>query len=195
MKDPLQQAKKNEWRVKIRAIVKSLSLEKRQSDSEKLRAAMSADPLFQAARSILFFASIPEEPDLWPLISHALIEKKMVALPCFDADNQSYRPRRVSDLHVEILSGKFGIREPLETCVAIPVNDLDLVLVPGVAFGMDGHRLGRGKGYYDRLLQQFTGKKMGIAFDEQIVEIVPSAPNDVKMDVILTPTRCLKFNQ
>jgi 5-formyltetrahydrofolate cyclo-ligase len=115
----------------------------------------------------------------------------MVALPCFDPDNEIYHPRRVTDLRVEIMSGKFGIREPMETCVAIPPNDLDLVLVPGVAFGLDGHRLGRGKGYYDRLLENFTGRKIGVAFDEQIVDAVPSEQNDVRMDLVLTPTRCL----
>ncbi|HUA66878.1 MAG TPA: 5-formyltetrahydrofolate cyclo-ligase [Alphaproteobacteria bacterium] len=190
-----KQALKNELRVKFRAAVKNLPPEKRKSDSDKLRAILKTQPLFQSARSILFFASLPEEPDLWPLINETLAGKKMVALPCFDSDNQVYQPRRVNDVHVEILSGKFGIREPVETCVAIPPNDLDLILVPGVAFGLDGHRLGRGKGYYDRLLQDFTGRKMGIAFDEQIVEIVPSESNDVRMDLILTPTRCLKPNQ
>src|SRR5215469_12377506 len=190
-----KQAQKNELRVQIRAAVKGLPPEKRKSESERLRAAVKAQPLFQSARSILFFASIPEEPDLWPLINEMLAGKKMIALPCFDSDSQIYQPRRVTDLHVEILSGKFGIREPVETCVAIPPDDLDLVLVPGVAFGLDGHRLGRGKGYYDRLLQNFTGKKIGIAFDEQIVDTVPSESNDVRMDLILTPTRCLKPNQ
>ncbi|HTV43475.1 MAG TPA: 5-formyltetrahydrofolate cyclo-ligase [Candidatus Sulfotelmatobacter sp.] len=189
-----QQAQKNELRVKIRAIVKSLSPEKRKSDSEKLCALLKTQPFFQSARSILFFAPLPEEPNLWPLLNETLAGKKLVALPCFDADSQVYQPRRIADLHVEILSGKFGIREPVETCLAIPPNELDLVLAPGVAFGLDGHRLGRGKGYYDRLLQNFSGMKVGIAFDEQVVEAVPSEPNDVRMDVILTPTRSVMLS-
>ncbi|HEY1788751.1 MAG TPA: 5-formyltetrahydrofolate cyclo-ligase [Verrucomicrobiae bacterium] len=187
-----KQAQKRELRAKIRAVVKNLSSEKCAADSEKLCAGLKAQPLFQKARSILFFAPLPEEPDLWPLVNETLAGKTMVALPCFDPENEIYHPRRVTDLRVEILSGKFGIREPAETCVAIPPNDLDLVLVPGVAFGLDGHRLGRGKGYYDRLLQNFTGTKIGVAFDEQIVDAVPSEQNDVRMDLILTPTRCVK---
>lgn len=179
-------------RKEVGAKVRGIAPEKRKSDSEKLCALLKAQSLFQAAHSILFFASLPEEPDLWPLLNETLAEKKLVALPCFDRDNQIYQPRRVTDLHVEIYTGKFGIREPVETCVTVPANDLDLVLVPGVAFGLDGHRLGRGKGYYDRLLQNFTGNKLGVAFDEQIVEAVPSGPNDVRMDLILTPTRCVK---
>lgn len=186
------QAQKNELRVKIRAAVKNLPPDKRKSDSEKICARLNAQPFFQTARSILFFASLPEEPDLWPLLNETLAGKKMIALPCFDADAEVYQPRRVMDLHVEILSGKFGIREPVEDCMAIPPDDLDVVLVPGVAFGLDGHRLGRGKGYYDRLLQNFSGTKAGIAFDEQIVDVVPSEPNDVRMTTVLTPTRSIE---
>lgn len=185
------QAEKNELRVKIRAALKDLTPEKRRSDSEKICAILKTQPVFQGARSILFFAPLPEEPDLWPLLNETLALEKVIALPCFDADNQIYQPRRVTDLHVEILSGRFGIREPAEACIAIPLDDLDLVLVPGVAFDVDGHRLGRGKGYYDRLLQNFTGHKVGIAFGEQIVKKIPSEWNDVRMDSILTPSGCL----
>jgi len=186
-----QQGAKAELRAKMRAVLKNLSAEKRRLDSEKLCANLKEQSVFQNAGSILFFAPLPEEPDLWPLLNEMLAGKKMVALPCFDADNETYVPRHVQDIHVEILSGKFGIREPATTCIAIPLDDLDLVLVPGVAFALDGHRIGRGKGFYDRLLENFTGEKIGITFDEQIVETIPAEENDVLMDLILTPTRCL----
>jgi 5-formyltetrahydrofolate cyclo-ligase len=186
------QGAKAELRSQIRAAFKNISAEKRQSDSQQLCASLKAQSFFQNAVSILFFAPLPDEPDLWPLLNETLAGKKMVALPCFDEDNEAYHSRRVKDIHVEIMSGKFGIREPAPTCVAIPPDDLDLVLVPGVAFDADGRRLGRGKGFYDRLLKDFTGTKIGIAFDEQIVKAVPVENSDVKMDLVLTPTRCLK---
>lgn len=189
--EPIMSDEKSIVRREATARVRAMSAERRKSESERLCALLRVHPFFQAARSILFFASLPAEPDLWPLLSETLAGNKMVALPCFDPGNESYQPRQVTDLRVEILSGKFGIREPADSCVAIPTNELDLVLVPGVTFGKDGHRLGRGKGYYDRLLQNFTGRKIGVAFDEQIVEAVPSAENDVRMDLILTPTRCV----
>src|SRR5277367_1231074 len=99
-------------RVKTRALLKSFPAEKRQEDSEKLCAILKKQAFFQNARAILFFASLPEEPDLWPLLNEALTGKKLVALPCFDADYQAYRPRRVRDVHVEIIPGQFGVREP-----------------------------------------------------------------------------------
>ncbi|HEV2319040.1 MAG TPA: 5-formyltetrahydrofolate cyclo-ligase [Verrucomicrobiae bacterium] len=182
-------------RKQIGAKIRAIASDIRKSDSEKICALLKSQLFFQEAGSILFFAPLPREPDLWPLANETLAGKKMVALPCFDPENEIYHPRQVTDLHVEILSGKFGIREPVDTCMAVPPNDLDLVLVPGVAFGLDGHRLGRGKGYYDRLLRNFAGRKIGVAFDEQIVDAVPSEENDVRMDLILTPTRAISVNR
>ena len=88
--------------------------------------------------------------------------------------------------------GKFGVREPAERCAPVPLNRLDLVLVPGIAFDIRGGRLGRGQGYYDRLLSAVTGLKCGVAFDEQIVDAVPVGPLDVRLNCILTPTRWIE---
>lgn len=189
------QKAKAELRSKIHAALKGFSTENRTSDSAKICANLRQQSFFQNTASVLFFAPLPEEPDLWPLLREVLVTKKLVALPCFDAENEAYVPRRIGDIHVEIISGKFGIREPAPTCVAIPLQDLDLVLVPGVAFDANGYRLGRGKGFYDRLLQNFAGRKIGIAFDDQIVDAVPANKNDVKMDLIITPTRCVNMEK
>ncbi len=188
MNNVVQQAKA-ELRAKLRTIVGNFPAEKRLADSQKLCENLKSQAFFQKARSVLFFASLPDEPDLWPLINETLAGKKLVALPCFDADNRMYQPRRITDIHVEILSGKFGICEPMDTCVAVPLDDLDAVLVPGLAFAADGHRLGRGKGFYDRLLENFAGTKIGIAFDEQILDSIPAEENDVRMDFVVTPAR------
>ncbi len=186
------QNSKADWRRKISTALKNLPRKKRRTDSEKLRARLKEQNFFRAARSVLFFAPLPEEVDLWPLLEETINSGKVVALPCFDADKEIYTSRRVKNVHVEILSGQFGIREPSVGCVEMAPGDLDLVLVPGVAFDLNGRRLGRGKGYYDRLLENFTGKKVGIAFDEQIVEAVPSESLDVRMNYILTPTRAVE---
>jgi 5-formyltetrahydrofolate cyclo-ligase len=178
-------------RNKISAALKNLPREKRQTDSDKLRSSLKRETFFRQARSILFFASLPEEVDLWPLLEETINSGKVVALPCFDTDRRIYHSRRVRDVQVEILSGQFGIREPIAGCIAVPLDDLDLILVPGVAFDARGRRLGRGHGYYDRLLERFRGKKVGIAFDEQIVESVPWGNLDINMDFILTPTRLI----
>jgi 5-formyltetrahydrofolate cyclo-ligase len=178
-------------RSEIRAKLKNLPMEKRKLDSERLCAKLKEQSLFQGATAVLFFAPLPEEVDLWPLLEETIHGEKVPALPCFDADSQIYKSRRVKNLRVEIVSGQFGIREPAVGCIEIPLDDLDLVLVPGVAFDLRGRRLGRGRGFYDRLLENFRGKKIGIAFDEQITDEIPSEKTDVKMDFILTPSRCV----
>jgi 5-formyltetrahydrofolate cyclo-ligase len=88
--------------------------------------------------------------------------------------------------------GEFGIREPAAKCAEIPFGKFDLVLVPGVAFDLRGCRLGRGRGFYDRLLVEVRGVKCGVAFDDQIVNEIPAGTLDVQVDFILTATRCVK---
>lgn len=187
------QTAKTVLRKQVSATLKNLPPEKRKADSEKIRQRLKEHAAFREANSLLFFASLPEEVDLWPLLEETVNRRKVVALPGFDMDKQIYRSRHIKNIHVEILSGQFGIREPSLACVEIPLNDLDLVLVPAVAFDLRGNRLGRGKGYYDRLLENFRGHKIGIVFDEQLVEAVPSENLDVRMDAILTPTRYLEI--
>jgi 5-formyltetrahydrofolate cyclo-ligase len=66
-----------------------------------------------------------------------------------------------------------------------------LILVPGVAFDLQGNRLGRGKGFYDRLLAEIRGVKCGVAFEEQIVDEIPVGSHDAAMDFIVTPSRVI----
>ncbi len=176
-------------REQVRARLKAISPEQRSIASAKIRARLAAEKSFVDAHTILFFAPLPNEPDIWPLLTAALLAGKTVALPAFEATTQSYTAVRVTDLARDLVGGQFGIREPGAHCAAVPLNQLDLVLVPGVAFALDGHRLGRGKGYYDRLLQAVRGTTCGVAFDEQIVGELPVEPHDIRLSYILTPTR------
>jgi 5-formyltetrahydrofolate cyclo-ligase len=98
----------------------------------------------------------------------------------------------VSDPANDLRPGLLGIREPTEHCEAIALKRLDLVLVPGVAFDARGRRLGRGKGYYDRLLSDVRGVRCGVAFDEQIVPEVPVGPRDALLNCVVTPSRWLE---
>jgi len=153
---------------------------------------MLTQPIWTSARSVLLFSPIASELDIRPLIREALSAGKFTALPAFESDTQSYVARFVRDAVTDLVAGEFGILEPRSSCEPAPLNQLDLVLVPGVAFDAQGRRLGRGKGYYDRLLAQVRGTTCGVAFDEQIVEAVPVEPHDVRLNCILTPTRLIE---
>ncbi len=119
----------------------------------------------------------------------ALESGKAVLLPRFATENGTYEAVRVNDLKRDCAPGKFGITEPGPQCEVWPLNTLDLTLVPGLGFDLAGRRLGRGLGFYDRLLSRITGAKCGVAFDQQILGEIPAEGHDVRMDFILTPTR------
>jgi 5-formyltetrahydrofolate cyclo-ligase len=91
--------------------------------------------------------------------------------------------------------GAFGIREPDRGCPGMPLNQLDLILVPGLAFGPGGRRLGRGKGFYDRLLMGISGLKCGVAYDEQIRPHIPLEAHDILVDCVVTPEKWLDYRR
>ncbi len=181
---------KSELRRKILAALEQMSPAARAAGSRALCERLKLQ--MRSARTIFFFAPMPGEMNLWPLLEEALAADKVVALPRFDSTSRNYLAARVRNLQTDLVAGKLGIREPNAACTDIPLDQFDLILVPGVAFDLRGHRLGRGKGYYDRLLAPATGVKCGVAFDEQIVEAVPVEEHDARMNFIVTPTRCLK---
>ena len=180
---------KSELRHKINAALAAMSFEKRVADSANICARLRELPVWKQAGSVLLFAPMPAEPDIWPLLTEALGAGKIAALPRYHPAGKHYAACRVQNVRSEIAPGAFGIREPAARCAEIPLDRLDLILVPGVAFDWHGRRLGRGKGFYDRLLAGVRGVKCGITFDEQVVNEVPAGPSDVRMNFILTPAR------
>lgn len=176
-------------RARLRAELKAHSSASAASASAALCVRVRASPLWQTARAVLLFFPLPCEPDISPLLDEALASGKLLALPRFNATTNAYEPVQIRDLARELVTGPFGVREPTADCPLAPMNRLDLALVPGLGFDARGHRLGRGKGHYDRLLVGFTGMKIGVAFDFQIVTEVPAEPHDIVLDAVVTPTR------
>jgi len=143
----------------------------------------------------MLYLALGDEIDLGPLFRDALSSGRLVALPGYDAATGAYLPRQVVDPARDLNAGAFGITEPRGSCPLISPNRLDFAIVPGVAFTLEGRRIGRGKGHYDRLLASVGGVKCGVAYDEQIVEAIPSEPHDVRMDWIVTPTRSVRAGE
>ncbi|HUA37332.1 MAG TPA: 5-formyltetrahydrofolate cyclo-ligase [Candidatus Sulfopaludibacter sp.] len=181
---------KGALRKQLREALQKLSPAVRAAESIELCDRL--EPQLQSARTILFFAPLPEEPDVWPLLEKMLPTKKICALPAFNSTARTYLARQVRNLTSDLSAGKFGIREPSATCGEIRPDQFDLVLVPAVAFDWHGHRLGRGGGFYDRLLAKAHGIKCGVAFDAQMVKAIPAETHDVRMDFIATPSRLVK---
>jgi 5-formyltetrahydrofolate cyclo-ligase len=189
MSEALSEAKAA-WRKQMREFLARLTPDVNTVEStclcDRLR------PQMRSAGSILFFAPLAGEPDVWPLLEEALKQGKTVGLPWFDAAAGRYRARKVSRPGEEIVTGQFGVREPGADCAELALGEFHLVLVPGLAFDVAGNRLGRGRGYYDRLLREVRGIKCGICHDRQLVEAIPAEPHDLRVDFILTPDRCVR---
>lgn len=183
---------KQALRDQVRAVLNQIPQEQRAAASARARALLEKQARWQAARSVLFFAPLPEELDVWPLLASALAAGKQVALPRFVAATRSYEACWILSPETDVRAGYFGIREPSGHCARVARGKLDLILVPGVAFDLQGCRLGRGKGYYDQLLGVWRGTTCGVAFDEQIVDEIPLEPHDVRLNCILTPTLCVE---
>lgn len=184
-------ARKARLRQQIRAELQKLSPEQRVKASAAVGHQLQNQRIWVEARSILFYAPLGDEIDIWSLAQAALDHGKLAALPQFDRDGGTYRASQVSNLHRDVAIGRFGILEPKPDCPELSLNQLDLILVPGVGFDQHGRRLGRGKGDYDRLLAGVRGTKCGLAFDCQWVTEIPAEPHDVKLDCIMTPSRWL----
>jgi len=180
---------KTDLRRRLRAESERFSPGERAAASAQICQRLKAQSLWQRAESILFYSPMPDEPNIQPLLVEALAAGKIATLPRYSALDQHYHACRVADLEAELQTGAFGIQEPAEACAIFDLKKLDLVLVPGIGFALSGFRLGRGKGYYDRLLAQIAGFKCGVAFDWQLTVEIPAEPHDVCLDCILTPTR------
>ncbi len=180
---------KKALRSQVRKVVASIDAGQKASASAVIEARITRDQRWQSARSVLLFSPLDDEPALGNLIARGLMESKTICLPRYRESTNDYQAAVIQDAQKDLTSGKFGVPEPADHCALHPLNQLDLVLVPGVAFAACGSRLGRGKGYYDRILKTVSGLKLGVAFDEQIVNAIPSEEHDVRVDGIVTPTR------
>jgi 5-formyltetrahydrofolate cyclo-ligase len=181
---------KTELRAKIRTRLEKISPAVRAVESIELCERLKMQ--MQSARTVLFFAPMPDELDLWPVLELSLALGTACALPFFDAERKTYGAKEIKNLATDIVTGKFGVREPVSTCAEIPLDKFDLVLVPGLAFDLQGNRLGRGRGFYDRLLEKASGVKCGVGYDFQLLEKIPAESHDAKVNFILIPARCVK---
>lgn len=150
--------------------------------SSSLLEKLESHPLFRSAQTLFLYYSLSDEVQTHEFIRKWNQEKRIV-LPVVSGDNLELR--YFTDTQ-SLKKGCFGIGEPTDGQLA-KENEIDLALIPGVAFDRLGNRLGRGKGYYDRTLKRLGhAYRIGICFDFQIQEKVPTEENDCRMDEVWT---------
>lgn len=187
--NPPDRQRKAALREEIRSKLNGLTEEEHRIGSALIRERLEQQQVWKSARTLLAFVPIGREPDIWPSVTLATRAGKQVALLRYAPEADCYRPCLVQDPERDLQEGRYGILEPKASCPIFDLMRLDLALVPGIGFTLDGGRLGRGKGYYDRLLAGVPAMKCGLAFDCQIAGEFPLEPHDVRLNCILTPTR------
>jgi 5-formyltetrahydrofolate cyclo-ligase len=147
---------------------------------------------FREAKTILFYVSYDNEVDTHEMIKESLGMKKQVVVPKTDMNNRTIICSSLTRWD-DLLSGAYNILEPRRECVnEVSPESIDLMIIPGVAFDCQGNRIGHGMGYYDRLLQKkIITHCVGLAFELQIVESIPSEKHDVKVEKIVTEERII----
>jgi len=135
---------------------------------------------------ICYYVSTQYEVNTIQLIKKQLaLKNKRIIVPKIDSNNLTlHEITSWKDLHI----GTYCIQEPNNTCKRIAPQIVDLFFVPGIAFGNNKTRIGRGVGYYDRLLKKTGGITIGLAYDVQLYATVPHSTRDVQLDIIVTET-------
>lgn len=174
-------------KVDVRLVIKQrnkcLSGVEREAQSAAVLSRLANHPRFKAAQTVMLFSSLPDEVN-----THAFIRQwaktKHIVLPVVKDDDIVLR-LFTSEENMKI--GAFGISEPAGLTFD-KLDEIDLIIVPGMAFDKEGHRLGRGKGFYDRFLSQpdiMSAYKIGICLPHQLLETIPTEAHDITMNEVI----------
>tara|TARA_B100000959_G_C14793991_1_gene546791 strand:- start:21 stop:566 length:546 start_codon:yes stop_codon:yes gene_type:complete len=173
-----------EEKGRIRAELSAIRIrpEERERASSLICDRIRSLEVWKDAKTVLLFAPLPDEPDILELVDCS----KIICFPRYKSD-RAYESAVINDL-MDLVTGKFGIREPSVECPNTKAGDIDLTVIPGVAFDRYCNRLGRGRGFYDRWLLQLAGWKIGVGYDHQLVHAIPTEPHDVQLDMVAAPS-------
>src|SRR6056297_2978651 len=169
-------------RKKIKQLKKQYSLEEKKAKSKIIFEQIEQLNQFQQAHTIMAYWSMDDE-----VFTHDFVltwyQRKTIILPSVKGDELELRVFKGLDDMAE--GAAFGIKEP-KTLYKGALDKIDLIIVPGVAFDNQNNRLGRGKAYYDKLLQNTQALKVGVCFDFQWFDTVPADQHDIKMDLVIS---------
>jgi len=171
---------KQSLRRLVTQLKRQLSDFQKQQEADSVFAKLECEQFFADAENIAVYWSLDDELPTQRFIEKWYKQKKLY-LPVVVGDTLIFRRYSGSD---GLKKGAFGIPEPIDDKLA-DTQMLDMIVVPGVAFDLQNNRMGRGRGFYDRLLPQVKAKRVGVAFKSQIFRQIPVCDSDVPMDIVL----------
>jgi 5-formyltetrahydrofolate cyclo-ligase len=188
--ETLRSAKKA-LRASVIARRDALDAASRRRDSQAITAKLRALPAYRAAGVVCAYASFGSEFDTAAFCSDVIAAGKRLLLPRINRAERMLELGEVKNLGGDLVAGVWGIREPAERCPIVSSSAVEFLLVPGVAFTATGERLGYGGGFYDRLLSGLNAKtpRVAAAFVLQVVDTIPTGPNDQRVHLIVTENR------
>jgi len=175
-------AAKRAMRERINAALRAMSAEQRVAESSQIVAAITGwlGEFSGTPTTAMIFSPMVVEPDISPLVAALLARGWRVCAPSIDWPDGQMRAAVIADWQSDLVPARMGLKEPRKGLPLADPADIDLILVPGLAFDRSGGRLGRGKGYYDRFLATVppSAVTIGMCFTCQIVERVPMNEHD-----------------
>ena len=161
-----------------------LTDDKKWVKSQNIQNLFIQSDIYKSSKCLMVYMPLGKETETDLIISRAFSDGKVVVIPVTDESTGRITPV-VIDKNTEYIKGAFSVREPKEK-ILCPKEDIDTVVVPGIAFDKKGNRMGFGKGCYDMFLEDFNGVKVGMCYDFQLADDLPHSEYDIAMDYIFS---------
>ncbi len=185
---------KQELRAKVEKAINTLGAEDHQQKLETIQERLFDFANFLEARIVLLYVNAPNEVPSMEIIKKTVAIGKIVVLPAFDVQKSGIKLMKIDNPNRDLIMGPRQILEPNpQRCRKVPLECIDIAIIPGVALDEKGGRLGAGDGYYDRLIPKLpiTTRKVALAMEEQIFQQVPMESHDRYVDIIVTNKRVI----
>jgi len=185
---------KSEIRSRIESQRRSLSGESVAFKSSKIISHLKKIPEYQAAKTVHCYAAWRNEVNTHQLIKDILQTGRRVIVPVTDLSRHILLHSEIKSFD-ELQKGTFGILEPpKDRFRKVAISEFDLVIVPGVAFDLSGHRIGFGGGFYDGFLGNVKATKIALAYEFQRVDEIPTRPEDEQVDILISEKNVYRFS-
>ena len=188
------QETKEEIRKEIATRLEALSDSEVENKTQGIENRLFEFANFLESNIVLLYVNSTSEVNSEQIIKRCFDYNKIVILPAFNAENFEINLMKVDNLDTDLIPGPRGILEPDEDrCNIVPIECIDIAIIPGVAFDEKGARIGSGTGYYDRLIPKLsiTTRKVALAFENQIVPQIQMESHDRYVDIIITEQRII----
>ncbi|MBW1894251.1 MAG: 5-formyltetrahydrofolate cyclo-ligase [Deltaproteobacteria bacterium] len=185
---------KRKLRNDIVRTVSSLSENDKSNKIKQIENRLFTFANFREANIALLYISRYDKFDIKDIVKKSIASNKISVLPAFDDDKKEMTLMKIDNIDTGLIAGPNGFLEPDPgQCKTVPHESIDIAIIPGLAFDEKGGRIGVGEGYYDRLLPKLpiTTRKVVLAFEEQIVPLVPMESHDKYVDIIITDQRII----